>query len=78
VANGIKVELDTITANQVTLANLKDYRRYLKMELKRWRDNPKTENNPNGYWLHPDDVIGNKRRIKLLDELIPDFEVPKK
>ena len=38
----------------------------IKKELKDWRKNPKSDSNPSGYWLHPDDVAGN---IKLIDAL---------
>jgi len=61
-----KIELDAIVADRITVLNLKEYRGYLKKELKDWRKNPRTENNPDGYWLHPDDVAGN---IKLIDAL---------
>jgi hypothetical protein len=43
--------IDGETADRITSLNLKDYRAYLKKELKQWKANPKTEDNPNGYWL---------------------------
>jgi hypothetical protein len=41
--------------------------------LKKWKKNPKTVENPNGYWLHPEDVAGNMRRIEALNLIIADF-----
>ena len=69
--------IDGETADRITALNLKDYRNYLKKELREWKKNPKTESNPNGYWLHPEDVTGNMLRIEALDLIIKDFvEVP--
>lgn len=68
------IELDWDTAHRITLITLKDYRGSLKTELAKWKKNPKGPDNPNGVWLHPEDVVGNIRRIKLLDEIIKDFE----
>jgi hypothetical protein len=70
-----KLEIDMDTANRITLLTLKDYRSYLKSELKKWKKNPKTDDNPNGYWMHPEDVSGNILRIKHLDAVIKDFEI---
>lgn len=70
-----KLEIDMETANRITLLTLKDYRSYLKSELKKWKKNPKTDDNPNGYWMHPEDVSGNILRIKHLDAVIKDFEI---
>lgn len=68
------LEIDWEIASRITLATLKDYRKYLKSELARWKKNPKSDTNPNGVWLHPEDVTGNIRRIDLLTEIIKDFE----
>lgn len=65
--------IDGETADRITSLTLKDYRDYLKKELKEWKKNPKTEDNPNGYWLHPEDVSGNIRRIEALNLIINDF-----
>ncbi len=60
--------IDGETADRITALNLKDYRSYLKKELKEHKK---------GGWLHPDDVVGNMRRIEALDLIIKDFvEVP--
>jgi len=65
--------IDDETADRITSLHLKDYRAYLKKELADWKKNPKTEDNPNGHWLHPEDVTGNIRRIEALNLIINDF-----
>ena len=65
--------IDGEAADRITSMNLKDYRANLKSELSKWKKNPKTLENPDGYWLHPDDVTGNRRRIEALDLIINDF-----
>jgi hypothetical protein len=67
--------IDGDTADRITALNLKDYRAYLKKELAEWKKNPKTDENPDGYWLHPEDVSGNIRRIEALNLIIKDFVV---
>jgi hypothetical protein len=68
-----KIELDGETADRITSLNLKDYRAYLKSELAKWKKNPKTEDNPDGYWLHPEDVTGNILTIEALNLVIKHF-----
>jgi len=69
--------IDGETADRITALNLRDYRSYLKKELAQWKKNPKTEDNPKGFWLHPEDVSGNILRIEALNLIINDFiEVP--
>jgi len=58
------------TADQIALASLKDHRDDLKDELKQWRKNPRTDANPTGYWLHPEDVGKNKILIHHMDAII--------
>jgi len=65
--------IDGETADRITSINLKDYRAYLKKELKQWKKNPKTESNPDGYWMHEDDVAGNIRTIEALELIISHF-----
>jgi len=65
--------IDGETADRITSLNLKEYRAYLKKELKQWKKNPKTDSNPDGYWLHPEDVAGNIRTIEALDLIISHF-----
>jgi hypothetical protein len=67
--------IDGDTADRITALNLKDYRAYLKKELAQWKKNPRTDENPDGYWLHPEDVSGNIRRIEALNLIIKDFVV---
>jgi len=54
----------------ITLATLKDAREYLQSELDRWNANPKTEDNPTGYWMHPEDVVNNMNYIRAMNLLI--------
>jgi hypothetical protein len=68
-----QLTIDSEIADRITALNLKDYRAYLKKELAQWKKNPKTEDNPDGYWLHPEDVSGNIRRIEALNLIIKDF-----
>ncbi len=68
-----KIELDGEAADRITVLNLKEYRAYLKKELKEWKKNPKTDDNPKGYWLHPEDVSGNIRVIEALNLVIKQF-----
>lgn len=72
-----KMYIDGETADRITALTLRDYRAYLKKELKQWKKNPKTDSNPDGYWLHPEDVAGNIRAIEALDLIITHYvEVP--
>ena len=65
--------IDGETADRITSLNLKDYRAYLKKELKQWKKNPKSEGNPDGYWMHPEDVGINIQTIAALDLIISHF-----
>jgi hypothetical protein len=65
--------IDGETADRITSMNLKDYRAYLKKELKQWKKNPKSDANPKGYWLHPEDVGLNMQTIAALDLIISHF-----
>ena len=67
------ITLDGETADRITLLNLKEYKSYLTAELTAWRRNPRTEDNPTGVWLHPDDVIGNTVAINALSLIIKHF-----
>jgi len=68
------ITLDGEAADRITLLNLKEFRGYLKKELRDWKKNPKTEDNPGGYWLHPEDVGNNIRVIEALDLVIKQYE----
>lgn len=61
-----KIEIDWETAERITVATLKDYKKYLQKELRQYKK---------GAWLHPDDVVGNKARIEALTLVIRDFTV---
>jgi hypothetical protein len=71
------ITLDGETADRITLLNLKEYRSYLKKELTEWRKNPRTEDNPWGPWMNPEDVTGNIQAISALDLIIKHFSVEK-
>ena len=60
-------------ADGITLANLIEARNYLKSELDQWNTNPRTEDNPKGYWLHPEDVAKNYDLIHAINLLIGYF-----
>lgn len=68
------ITLDGEAADRITLLNLKEYRSYLKKELADWKKNPRTEENPTGYWLHPEDVTGNILVIEALNLVIKQYE----
>ena len=58
------------TADQIALASLRDHRAYLQYELDEWRKNPKTDANPDGFWLHPEDVSKNQILVHHMDAII--------
>jgi len=68
------ITLDGDTADRITLLTLKEYRAYLKKELTEWKKNPKTEDNPNGRWMHPEDVVINTQVIEALTTVIKQYE----
>jgi hypothetical protein len=68
-----QITLDGEAADRITVLNLNEYRGYLKKELKNWKKNPKTDSNPNGHWLHPEDVTGNIQAIEALNLIIKHF-----
>ena len=57
-------------ADGITKANLIDGRKYLQSELDQWHANPKTEDNPTGYWIHPEDIANNYNLIRAMNLLI--------
>ena len=68
-----KVYIDGDTADRITSHTLKNYRAYLKKDLKQWKKNPKTDDNPSGYWMHPEDVGPTIQTIAALDLIISHF-----
>jgi hypothetical protein len=67
-AQGLTLPFDI--ADAITVTCLKEQRDYLKKELKQWKKNPKTDANPSGYWLHPEDVGKNEIMVHHLDAII--------
>jgi len=67
------ITLDGDTADRITVLTLKEQRAYLKKELSEWKKNPRTEANPDGYWLHPEDVGKNQILIHHLDAVLKYF-----
>ena len=67
------ITLDGEAADRITVLNLKEQRSYLKKELTDWKKNPRSETNPDGYWLHPEDVAGNTRLVEALNTVIKYF-----
>jgi len=65
-----KIELDAEVADGIALAVLKEQRAYLKKELAQWKKNPRSDTNPTGHWMHPEDVVGNAQLIAALDVII--------
>ena len=59
-----KIELDGEAADRITLINLKEYRAYLKKELKQFKK---------GEYLHPDDVAGNIKLNEAMTLIIKYF-----
>jgi hypothetical protein len=64
------LEIPFEVADGITKSNLIDGRNYLQSELDEWQANPKTEDNPNGYWLHPEDVVINMQLVKAMTLII--------
>jgi hypothetical protein len=67
------INLDMDTCNNITRLTLTDYRDYLKSENEQWEANPKDEDNPDGYWLHPEDYARNFSTIKRINKILNDF-----
>jgi hypothetical protein len=60
-------------ADGIAKAVLIDMRNYLQSEMDQWEENPKDELNPDGYWLHPEDVVNNMKHIRAMNLLIGYF-----
>ena len=67
------ITLDGEAADRITVLTLKEHRNYLKRDLSEWKKNPRTDDNPGGYWMHPEDVSGNEIMIRHLDAVIKHF-----
>jgi hypothetical protein len=64
------LEIPFEVADGITRSNLIEARNYLQSELDEWQANPKTEDNPNGYWLHPEDVVNNMQLVRAMSLII--------
>lgn len=67
------ITLDGEAADRITVLTLKEQRAYLKKELNEWKKNPRTDTNPDGVWMHPEDVAISTRLIKSLNTVIKYF-----
>ena len=67
------ITLDGEAADRITLLNLKECRLYLKKELSEWKKDPRTDTNPGGVWMHPEDVEINTRMVEALNTAIKYF-----
>ena len=67
------ITLDSEAADRITVLNLKEYRSYLKKELGEWKKNPRSDTNPDGYYLHPEDVGNNTRLVEAMNTVIKYF-----
>ena len=56
---GLKIDFDT--ADRIILSSLKDHRKYMKKDLKDYK---------NGKYLHPEDVVRHAELIKAIELLI--------
>ena len=59
-----QITLDGEAADRITVLNLKDYRNYLKKELRDFKK---------GKYLHPEDVVENTRAVEALNLIIKHF-----
>ena len=69
----MKFKISQESADQITVDNLTQWRKYLQSELDQWAANPKNEMNPGGVWMHPDDVVGNTKYIMACTLIIDAF-----
>ena len=67
------ITLDGDAADRITVLNLKEQRSYLKKDLSEWKKNPRTETNPGGRWMHPEDVAINTQMVEALNTVIKYF-----
>jgi hypothetical protein len=67
------ITLDGEAADRITVLTLREQRAYLKKELSEWKKNPKSDTNPSGTWMHPEDVVINTRMIESLNTVIKYF-----
>ena len=70
-SSGLTISFEV--ADGITIGNLMECRERLQEELDRWKENPRSEDNPTGYWLHPEDVGNNLKMILHLNAVIKYF-----
>jgi hypothetical protein len=68
-----KIELEAEIAEGITLTVLREHRNILQEQLTSWQKNPKSEANPTGYWMHPEDVVNDMQLVAALDLIIQYF-----
>jgi len=70
----IGLQIDFETANNITRLTLTDYRDTLQDELDKWNADPHDDDtNPNGHWMHPEDVTHATKQIKRINKVLNDF-----
>jgi len=70
----IGLQIDMETANNITRLTLTDYRDMLQNDLDKWEANPHDEvDNPDGFWMHPNDVVHSGKQIKRINKVLNDF-----
>lgn len=62
-----KIEIDRETADRITVTVLKDYRKYLKSELKKHLADPAAN------WMHPEDMADSTKMIAALKLVLNHF-----
>ena len=67
------ITLDSEAADRITVLTLKEQRAYLKKELTEWKKDPRSDTNPGGVWMNPEDVVINTRMIESLNTVIKYF-----
>ena len=67
-SNGLVIPHEV--SDGITLATLQDTRDMIQSELDQWYANPKTEDNPDGYWIHTEDIAINHNLIRAMDLII--------
>lgn len=69
------ITLDFETADRITVLTLKEQRSYLKSAMAAWKKNPRTDDNPDGVWMHAEEVVSNTHTISALNLIIKYFGV---
>jgi hypothetical protein len=67
------VTLDSDTCDNITRLTLTEQRDYILSELHKWEADPQSDDNPNGYWMHPEDVVNSKVYVKQINSILNYF-----